>query len=131
MIHPPRWTEAELLEEQRRAMEGFRRERIDEPLESYLHAFDARRAIFQELLDRLLVPGGPQAVAENTFLELLEDQPRLEALRHLAAPPISSDDLKVLAEVPSLSPTFLRRDADACRRLASILQRALDPRRFP
>lgn len=62
-------------------------------------------------------------------------------LRYLAAPPISSDDLKVLAEVDSLTSSRLaiaedeatddsERDGPAQRVLSTILQ-ALDSQRFP
>ena len=54
-----------------------------------------------------------------------------DALRYLAGPPTSEDDLKVLAEANSLAPSRLDADhAIAGRVLATILQ-ALDTKRFP
>jgi hypothetical protein len=53
-----------------------------------------------------------------------------DALRYLAAPPISEDDLKVLAEA-SLAPTVVAKDADAAQRILETILQAVDPKRFP
>lgn len=37
---PPRWSEEELAADRKRAIEAFRVERMQEPLEVYVEAFD-------------------------------------------------------------------------------------------
>lgn len=54
----------------------------------------------------------------------------LEALRYLAGPPISEDDLKTLAEA-SLAPSRLAADPEMARRVIETIMTALDHRRFP
>lgn len=53
-----------------------------------------------------------------------------DAFRYLAGPPISSDDLKVLAEVESVSPAALRSEPEAATRVRDTVKQALDPSRF-
>ena len=55
---------------------------------------------------------------------------RAEALRYLAGPPISADDLKVLADT-TLAPTRLRNDPDLARLVVETVLLGLDRRRFP
>lgn len=52
------------------------------------------------------------------------------AFRYLAAPPVSEDDLKTLAET-TLSPAALRRDIEQARRVQTIVLHVIDPHRFP
>jgi hypothetical protein len=54
----------------------------------------------------------------------------LEAFRYLAGPPISEDDLMVLADA-RLSPSRLREDAEMAARVVNVVKVALDGRRFP
>jgi hypothetical protein len=55
-----------------------------------------------------------------------------DALRYLAGPPISADDLKTLAELDSFAPAKLRADGmTGANSLLEIFQTTLDPRRFP
>ncbi|MGH2803314.1 MAG: XamI family restriction endonuclease, partial [Thermoleophilaceae bacterium] len=108
---PPHLSSGELEMARQTAIEIFRQERMQEPLEAYLDAFDAYRGKMEELLEVTvdLSRLGDQAV------EILADPALLEAVRYLAGPPLSQDDLKVLAEA-SLAPTRLREDAEMARR---------------
>jgi hypothetical protein len=54
-----------------------------------------------------------------------------EALRYLAGPPISDDDLRVLADVPSLTPGVLIADKAILRKVFNVIERTIDPFRFP
>lgn len=54
----------------------------------------------------------------------------LEAFRYLAGPPISEDDLMVLADA-RLSPARLRGDPEMVARVLNVVQVAIDRRRFP
>ena len=54
-----------------------------------------------------------------------------EALRYLAGPPISDDDLQVIADVGSLAPGVLKKDPEALRKVFGVIERVIDPHRFP
>ena len=105
----------------------FRRERLDEPLEAYLELFDQYQGVFEDLLESTidltqLKPHG---------LEVLGDNRLLEAFRYLAGPPISTDDLKTVAEAASLNRNVLRNDPQVVNRIVDLVMIALDRRRFP
>lgn len=125
-IEPPRWTTEQLEADRRRAVEDFRRERMEEPLDVYLRAFDERQAAFEDLLETTvdLTELGDHATA------ILTDRRLLEALRYLAGPPVSLDDLKTLADVPSLAPGRLRADPALAHRLVETVVLGVDRRRF-
>jgi hypothetical protein len=55
----------------------------------------------------------------------------LTAVRYLASPAISADDLKVLADIPSLTPAQLKRRPADARRVVDTALMALDRNRFP
>lgn len=123
---PPRWTEEELNREHRRAQELFRQERMQEPLEDYLVAFERYQGAVEDLLETTtdLARLNESAVAVLTVPDLLN------AFRYLAGPPISADDLKVLAEAV-LSPGRLRNNPEMAMRVVQIVRVGLDRRRFP
>src|SRR4051794_2442493 len=98
-IDPPRWTEAELEAARQTAIDAFRTERMQEPLEAYLEAFDEYRGAVEDLLEATV---DLTQLSEATE-QVLTDPALLEAVRYLAGPPISADDLKVLADVESLA----------------------------
>ena len=125
-VPPPRWT-AEQLEVSRLAsITLFREERMEEPLEQYLQAFDHYRGAVEDLLEATV-----DLTAINTpALDVLTDPNLLEALRYLAGPPISEDDLKTLAEA-SLAPSRLRSDPAMAGRVLETVLIGLDRRRFP
>ena len=67
---------------------------MEEPLEDYLEAFDEYQGRVEEFLEATVDLSQLEAAA----LQVLTDPHLLEAFRYLAAPPISQDDLKVLAD---------------------------------
>ena len=69
---------------------------MQEPLEQYLQAFDHYRGAVEDLLEVTV----DLTVIDSPALDILTDPSLLTALRYLAGPPISEDDLKTLAEVP-------------------------------
>ncbi len=129
MNEPRNWTFDELTGDAARARESFRRRRLDEPLELYSRFFETFAPVFSAIIDRLssLVdePLDPENIAE-----LVGDRDVRAAFRYLAAPPVSEDDLKTLAET-TLSPTTLRRDIEQARRVRDTVLHILDPHRFP
>lgn len=54
-----------------------------------------------------------------------------EALRYLAGPPFSDDDLRVIAGVSSLKPSVITKDSVKLSRVFSIIMQSLDTYRFP
>src|SRR5687768_17378539 len=104
MIQPPSWSSAELSEQLEEAIRIFRHERLEEPLEHYLEAFEDYRDDIETLLEKTI----DLTLLHDTVLDVLTDQDLLNAFRYLPGPPISIDDLKVVAEASSLTPARLR-----------------------
>ena len=125
-IAPPSWSDDELELDRRVAITKFREERLQEPLDQYLELFDTYRGVFEELLEATV--DLTQLSLAN--LEILLDPALLEALRYLAGPPISADDLKIVTDA-SLAPGRLLKSPDMAQRVVETVLMALDRRRFP
>jgi hypothetical protein len=124
---PPRWTSAELDAARQQAIDRFRQERLEEPLEQYLQAFDEARQVLTGLLEQT----ADLARLRDTALSILTDSKQLEAFRYLAGPPISLDDLKTLTHARSLSPKRLKNEPDLVERVVETVRTVLDQRRCP
>jgi len=129
VIHPPRWTEEQLEGDRIVATEFFREERMKEPLERYLDFFDERQSSFEELLETL-VDIDVSEINDETVLKVLTTPELLRSFRYLSGPPISEDDLEVVANA-SLAPTKLRRSPQQARAIFKTVIAGLDRRRFP
>jgi hypothetical protein len=127
MINPPRWSAQEFDADCQRAISIFRRERLQEPLETYVAAFDDYRVIFAELLESTADLGRLRAAG----LRILTDDRLLQAFRYLTGPPISRDDLMTVAEVVSLNKAQLERQPQVVEKIVDTALTALDRRRFP
>lgn len=125
-VPPPRWSEDVLEEDASVAIRQFREVRMHEPLEQYLEAFDEYRDAVENLIEGTvdLSQLSVQAV------EYLTDPNLLTAVRYLASPAISEDDLKVLAEAV-LSPKRLTENPEMARRVVDTVLLGLDRNRFP
>jgi XamI restriction endonuclease len=125
---PRRWTSAELTQDATESAARFRTERLaistawTTHVEQARHKFDL---LFQQLGDLNPVAITDEALA-NTFGSGLG-----EALRYLAGPPISDDDLQVIADVESMAPGVLKKSPDALRKVFQVIERVIDPHRFP
>lgn len=126
MIPAPVWTSEELKQESLRAIELFRKRRIEEPLEDYLEAFD----LYQGIVETLLESTVDLTSLDTQFIEVVTDPNLLEALRYLAGPPISADDLKTVAEAV-LTPARLKTNVTMARSIVQVILNGLDRRRFP
>lgn len=126
MIDPPHWTPEQLDADRAKASAAFSKERLEEPLEDYLEAFDEYQGHVEELLETTV----DLSDLDTPALDVLGDPRLLEAFRYLAAPPISSDDYKVLADVRSFSRARLDRSPADVQRLISVVRQVLDRRRF-
>ena len=125
-LPPPRWS-AELLDRDiAAAIEAFRLERFEEPLEQYLAHLDECLGTIEELIELTV----DLAQLRERAVEVVTEPRLLEALRFLAGPFISVDDLKVIAQT-SLSPTTFRHDPEAADRVVDTVLLGLDRRRFP
>lgn len=125
-VSPPRWSSDELAEDASTATQFFREVRMREPLEQYLDAFTRYRATLEDLIEETL----DLTQLRDQAVELLTRADVLTAIRYLASPPISSDDLKVLADA-KLSPTRLRESPEMARRVIDTVLLGLDRERFP
>lgn len=123
---PPRWSPQSLADDVAAAVESFRRDREQEPLEQYLWHIDECLGTVEELIELTvdLTQLRERAVEVVTTPELLE------ALRFLAGPFISVDDLRVIART-TLAPTRLRADPEAAVRIVESVLLGIDRRRFP
>jgi len=124
---PPQWTDEEFERERRRAIHVFREKRMQEPLEQYLEAFEVNR----DAIDTLLESTVDLTELLDKAVDVLTDSELLSAVRYLAGPPISADDLKVLAEDASLTPSRLRADPEMAKRIVGVVLLGVDRGRFP
>jgi len=126
VIDPPVWTSEQLEADRLKSSAAFSKERLEEPLEDYLEAFDEYQGHVEEILETTVDLSDLEASA----LDVLGDPRLLEVFRYLAAPPISQDDLKVLADARSLSKGTLQNSPDLVQRLIAVVRQVLDRRRF-
>ncbi len=127
MIQPPRWSTEQLAADAAGARQIFRQQRLEEPLEAYLRAFDVYQGRIAELFEKTVDLTRLDADA----LQVLTDPGLLEALRYLTGPPISADDLKTTAEAASLVAARLRNDSVTVEKIIQVVRAGLDRRRFP
>lgn len=123
----PHWDDERLESDRTKAIEAFREERLTEPLEAYLDVFESYRDAFDDLLETTV---DLTQIADNA-VDVLTDDRFLEAVRYLAAPPMSTDDLVTLAEAPSLAPKVIKADPELAQRIIATVLDGLDRRRFP
>lgn len=126
LVPAPEWPKERLEVDRRAAVDRFREARISEPLERYLEVFDRYDGHVEDFLEATV----DLTQLEHEAATLLSKTELLEIFRYLAGPPISEDDLKVVAEVRSLSGRALKQ-ATHVERLVSTVRAALDRRRFP
>jgi hypothetical protein len=125
-IPPPVWAGNELEIASLASVRLFREERMEEPLEQYLQAFDHYRGAIEDLL----AATADLTILDSESIDAITDKSLLKAVRYLAGPPISEDDLKTLAEA-SLAPSRLRNDPEMARRVIDTVLIGLDHQRFP
>ena len=125
LIDPPQWSEEALERDRLRAIEIFREERLTEPVERYLELFDE----YSANVELLMRESDDLRLLREVAQSVLTDSDLLEAVRYLAGPPVSEDDLKVLAET-QLAASRLRKDEAAARRVIETVLAMLDNRRF-
>lgn len=125
---PPRWTAKQLAADAEKSAAAFRAERLA-PTEAWKQHFTKSRQLFTALFEHL-GEMAPNRISD-ACLAASYKQNLGEALRYLSGPPISDDDLKVLAAVPSLAPGVLSADKKKLRKVFAVIQQTIDPFRFP
>ena len=123
------WTFEEIRADCIQSEQEFRLRRTSEPLEDYINEFDSAKkaadAIIDQLPDILKHPANQELLAS-----LASDAHMCTALRYLAAPPISEDDLDTLLAT-KLSARTLRANPGVAEGLVNIIRETIVPRRFP
>jgi hypothetical protein len=128
MTLPPRWTLEELAADAALAAGLFRTERLASS-DAWARHYVQARGKFDTLMV-LLGDLHPERLTDASLSQAL-GQSLGEALRYLAGPPISDDDLRVIADVESIAPGVLGNDAQALRKVYAVIERVIDPYRFP
>lgn len=126
MVEAPFWSRERLEEDRLKAVALFRSERLQEPLGDYLGEFDR----YRQRVEKLLESTADLSDLDTHALDVLSGPDLLDTFRYLAAPPISEDDLAVLADVASLAKGQLRKKPEDVKRLIDTVRSVLDPRRF-
>jgi XamI restriction endonuclease len=129
---PRVWTDEELAEHARRALNAFVDRRLAEPSSRYIEHLKARRAALHRLV-RVLAPLDTANPDIAVAREILRD-PELEAaLRYLAGPPISADDLGVVVTRATrrLTKRRLNTDPSLATDILRLICRLADVERFP
>lgn len=129
MKNPPVWTKKQINADVKRAIAVFRRERLEEPLELYSAFFKTFVDVFKRLLHQLPTLTAPNPNIKK-LIEIVADADANTAFRYIAAPPISEDDLKTLAET-TLSSAALKKNEGEAKRVRDIVLQIIDPHRFP
>lgn len=124
---PPRWSDDQFEDDRKQSIHIFREQRMQEPLEQYLEAFEVSR----DAIDTLLESTVDLTTLLDKAVDVLTDANLLPAVRYLAGPPISADDLRTLAYDASLTPSRLRADPDTARQIMEVVLLNVDRARFP
>lgn len=125
---PPRWTNAEFSADASTASALFREERLAIS-DSWETHYKKARSRF-ELLFKKLNDLNPGAITDASLAEAYS-LGLGEAMRYLAGPPISDDDLQVIANVDSIAPGILKKSPQTLRKVFEVIERVIDPHRFP
>lgn len=128
MKKPPEWTVPEFEAEAAIARANFRSERLQEPLAIWQNTFKVYRGKFARLFDEYNA-AEPGKITPHKLVDIFKNQLG-EALRYMAGPPISEDDLETLAYT-SLTPNTLKDNPEAARRVLDTIIQTIDPWRFP
>jgi hypothetical protein len=128
MKSPPRWTAEELAVDAAKSAAFFRAERL-EPTEEWKTQVEAAKAKFEKLF-QVTDDFGPRKFTDAAVAKAFKIK-LSEALRYLACPPVSTDDLKTIADVDSVSPKVMQTDAVKLKKVFGVLEKVIDPYRFP
>lgn len=127
-VLPRPWTAEEFADAAATSSSQFRAERLLSS-DAWGRQYAQARAKFEKLFGML---GGISSSNVNpSMLANAYTDGLGEAVRYLAGPPISDDDLRVLADVESITPGVLASDADSLRKVVEVISAVIDRHRFP
>lgn len=129
MKRPPLWSDIELAREIHVATGMFRKERLAEPATLWRSTYAHSIRTFAELFKAYGIVD-PSRLSNVALAAIFRDPDLSTAFRHLAGPPISQDDLRVLANT-TLAPSKLSKDKKAARRVIATILESVDTMRFP
>lgn len=127
-VTPPTWTEEQLALDADISAAAFRAEREKVTTEWPDHYKYARQKF--DLLLQAVGDLNPQAHSIEKLAKAYREKLG-EAIRYLAGPPISEDDLEVIANVESMAPGKLSKDVAALEKVYNVIFKVIDPYRFP
>ncbi|MFY9487492.1 MAG: XamI family restriction endonuclease [Solirubrobacterales bacterium] len=127
MIQPPRWTDEQLAADSQASIRLFIEARSSESVDGYSTIFEDKLGVVEELFEQTR----DLELLSEQAVEVLSKPSFLEAVRYLAGPPISSDDLKVVANVGSLSAKRIKQHPEIAKTLVETVFLGLDRGRFP
>lgn len=121
------WSKKELHDDVALSIAAFRQKRIGEPAELWRQTYFERRSMVRRAFKELDLRHAK--IPHSKLLSKLYAAGLGDVLRYMAAPPVSEDDLKVIADI-RLSRLALSRPPQA-RSLLRTLLASLDHIRFP
>lgn len=124
---PSKWSDDELAADGQTSIGLFRDERTEEPLEQYLEFYDVCSALVENLIESTV---DLTNLRDAAFDVLTDDWEEIHAMRYLASPGISMDDLAVLVD-STVSPTQLKKNPTLARSIVDMIMLGLDRQRFP
>lgn len=129
---PTVWTDDQLLTHAARSLNAFVDRRLAESDTTYLEHVAARRKSVQALF-KILRGVDPSKPDQKTIERILLDPQLQAALRYCAAPPVSKDDLDVIAtrSLQRLSKKLLRNNPALAAETLGLICRMADASRFP
>lgn len=129
---PSVWTDEQLAHEAQRSLEAFRDRRLAEPATRYPELLAQENRAVRKLI-RLLSAVDPDNPDPAQLRKIWSDAPVFDALRYVAGPPVSIDDLGVLvtATTSKLTKARLSGNDDLARATLAMICRLTDDSRFP
>jgi len=129
---PTIWTDEQLAEQAQQSLDAFVDRRLKEPRDRYLDHLDQRQAAVFRLF-KTLSGVDPDKPDPAVVRRILFDSELLAALRYVAGPPVSEDDLGVLVtrSTDRLTKTRLRESDELTVAVLKLICGMADPIRFP
>lgn len=128
MKSPPRWSSVQLAKEAKISSSLFREARL-KPTEQWKKHVEQAAGQFESLFG-LLGDLAPSRMVDASVAKAFR-QDLGEAMRYLAGPFISADDLKVVADISSLSPNVIGSNSTEAAKAFAVIKQIIDPYRFP